>query len=148
MKSNKRMLAAMMFKGLHPVIYLFGSRAVPLSRIVPNPFQPSDVRSTPQKTRVLQNSISESRFIQAIEVVTIPNTSKARKAWGMTLKEYPIQDSAGNIITYYGHLNGERRMKTAERLGLEAVDVAVVNLPDADNPAVMIKCFFRSTTRR
>ena len=135
----------MMIK-LHPVDYLFGENAVLLERIVPNPYQPSDVRSTPERTKGLKASIFGSQFIAAIEVVKIPYTTKARKAWGMTLEEYPIQNSAGNTITYYGHLNGERRMQTAGRLGLEAVDVAVVDLPNADNPAVLIKSFMERQT--
>ena len=130
----------MMIK-LHPVDYLFGENAIALKHIVPNPYQPSDVRSTAERTKGLKASIFGSRFIAAIEVVEIPYTVKARKAWGMTLEEYPTLDLAGKKITYYGHLNGERRMQTAGRLGLENVDVAVVDLPDADNPAVLIKNF-------
>ena len=136
----------MMIK-LHPVDYLFGENAVLLERIVPNPYQPSNVRSTPERTKGLKDSISESQFIAASEVVKIPNTAKARKAGGMTLEEYPIHDPiSGRFITYYGHLNGERRMRTAGRLGLEAVDVAVVDLPNADNPAVLIKSFMERQT--
>jgi len=149
MKSKKKMLAAMMFEGLHSVTYrtLQIGNAVPLKQIVTNPYQPSHVRSTLEKTEDLRASVIESRYLQAIEVAKIPNTPKARAAWRMTLEEYPIRTAAGIPIQYYGHLNGDRRMKTAGRLGLKKVDAAVVELPVvADNPAALIKCFIERQT--
>jgi hypothetical protein len=134
-----------MFKGLHPVKYLAGGEAISLKQIVPNPFQPKINRSTPEKIEDLYGTIINSRYMSAIEVVEIPNTTAAREAWEMTLEEYPTHDPAGKEITYYGHLNGDRRCTVADVLDLGAVDVAVVDLPEADrsNPAAMIVCFMQ-----
>jgi len=147
MKRHKKskMSARSMFPGLHTVKYLAGGKAVSLKQIVPNPYQPSINRSTPEKIEDLYDTIINSRYLSAIEVVEIPNTTEAREAWEMTLEEYPTHDPAEKEITYYGHLNGERRRQTAKVLGLKAADVAVVDLPEADrsNPAAMIECFMQ-----
>ena len=139
------MSARLMFKGLHTVKYLAGGEAISLKQIVPNPFQPAKNRSTPEKIEDLYGTIINSRYMSAIEVVEIPNTTEAREAWEMTLEEYPTHDPAGKEITYYGHLNGNRRCTVANVLDLGTVDVAVVDLPEADrsNPAAMIECFMQ-----
>ena len=145
MPKRRKMSARLMFKGLHGIKYLVGEKAVSLKQIVTNPYQPTINRSTLEKIEDLYNTICNSRYISAIDVVEIPNTPAAREAWEMTLEEYPTHDPAGKEITYYVLLNGHRRYTVAKELGLKAVDVAVVNLSDTDrsNPAKMIECFMQ-----
>ena len=87
-RRKSKMSARLMFKGLHTVKYLAGGKAISLKQIVPNPFQPTKNRSTPEKIGDLYDTIINSRYMSAIEVVEIPNTTEAREAWEMTLEEY------------------------------------------------------------
>lgn len=111
---------------------------VALARFIPNPAQPTWMRSTPEKTVSLMESVLQSRFIAPIEVVFIPNTKEAFGAWKIDRDKVPLNALRQGLL---GCVNAHRRLSVAEQIGLSAVDAIAIKLPNADNPAALMTEF-------